>query len=239
MRALALVAFAAVCLSGSASANERRPVGLELALAVDCSLSVDAREFDLQLSGIARAFADAAVVDAILSHDGVAVSLLLWSNNTQQKAAIGWTLLHDRDSIAAFAARVANAKRVISSGATGIGPALIYAMREIDENAFAGTRRVIDVSGDGRNNIGIGPAVVRDSAAVRGFTVNGLAILDKEPWLDRYYADNVIGGPGAFLEIATDYEAFAVAVRRKLLREIGGRSVAFEGSAGPYAEIDG
>jgi hypothetical protein len=113
------------------------------------------------------------------------------------------------------------------SGGTGLGSALKYAVRSIDGNGFEGVRRVVDVSGDGQNNMGIEPARVRDTAAARGITVNGLAILDEEPWLDRYYASNVIGGPGAFLEIASDFDSFAEAMRRKLLREVGRRSVAW------------
>ena len=38
--------------------------------------------------------------------------------------------------------------------------------------------------------------------------------------LDRYYRDNVISGPDAFLEIARDYDDFARAFLRKLRREI-------------------
>ena len=226
MRALTLVAFVAACLSGSASASERRIVDLELVLAVDCSLSVNGREFNLQVSGIARALEDPAVVDAILSHGGVAVAVILWSNHLQQEIGVDWTLLHDRTSIAAFAGKVARMKRIVVSGATGLGPALAYAVKSIEENDFDGLRRVIDVSGDGQNNMGIEPALVRDAAAARGITVNGLAILDEEPWLDRYYLANVIGGPGAFLEIASDFDAFAAAMRRKLLREIGRPSIA-------------
>lgn len=225
MRALALIGFAAACLAGTAAASERQQVDLELVLAVDCSLSVNAREFDLQVTGIAKAFEDPAVGDAILSHDGVAVMLLLWSNHKQQETAVGWTLLHDRESIAAFAARVHGTKRIAVSGGTGIGPALIFAIRSIDENAFEGDRKVIDISGDGQNNMGVEPAAVRDAAVSRGFTINGLAILDEEPGLDSYYGSNVVGGSGAFLEIAADFDSFAEAIRRKLLREIGHRSL--------------
>ena len=53
-----------------------------------------------------------------------------------------------------------------------------------------------------------------------------LAILDEEPWLDKYYAKNVIGGLGAFLEVADDFDSFAEAMRRKLRREIGSRPLA-------------
>ena len=103
---------------------------------------------------------------------------------------------------------------------------MVYAVRSIERNRFAGDRRVIDVSGDGQNNMGVAPDSVRDAAVAAGITVNGLAILDEEPWLNQYYLANVIGGPGAFLEVASDFDSFAEAMRRKLRREISARPVA-------------
>jgi hypothetical protein len=73
--------------------------------------------------------------------------------------------------------------------------------------------------------MGVVPSTIRDRAVVLGITINGLAILDEEPRLDQYYLANVIGGPGAFLEIAEDFDTFSTTIRRKLLREIGGRSL--------------
>ena len=44
-----------------------------------------------------------------------------------------------------------------------------------------------------------------------------------EPDLDGYYEHNVIGGPGAFVIAAKDYEAFADPILKKLITEIAGR----------------
>ena len=41
-----------------------------------------------------------------------------------------------------------------------------------------------------------------------------------EPFLDRYYYDNVIGGPGAFMIPAENYDTFADAILKKLITEI-------------------
>jgi hypothetical protein len=51
--------------------------------------------------------------------------------------------------------------------------------------------------------------------------INGLAILNDEPALDRYYRRQVIGGKRAFVLLAKDFTDFADAIRRKLIREIG------------------
>ena len=98
-------------------------------------------------------------------------------------------------------------------------------------------RQIIDLSGDGRETtmreFRITPSLARNMAAGRGITVNGLAILDDEPDLDAYYRDEVIGGPGAFVEVANTIDDFARAMRVKLLREIEHRPVVGQLTAPP------
>jgi len=84
----------------------------------------------------------------------------------------------------------------------------------------------MDISGDGRTNQGIQTAPMRDAAVAQGVTVNGLAILNEDPSVDSYFLANVIGGSGAFVMTATDYNDFARAIRLKLLREISGPPIA-------------
>ena len=55
-----------------------------------------------------------------------------------------------------------------------------------------------------------------------GIGINGLPILTVESDLDRYYCDNVIGGPGAFMIPAENYDNFADAILKKLITEIAG-----------------
>ena len=55
-----------------------------------------------------------------------------------------------------------------------------------------------------------------------GITINGLAILTEEPWLEDYYRHNVIGGPAAFVLAARDFRSFAEAMLRKLVQEVAG-----------------
>ncbi len=101
-----------------------------------------------------------------------------------------------------------------------MGNALFVAMKSLDANAYLGARRKIDVSGDGHANEGFKPDRVRDYAVLSGVTINGLAIINDEPYLEQYYREHVIGGPGAFVMVAADYPDFVEAIRRKLLREL-------------------
>jgi len=88
------------------------------------------------------------------------------------------------------------------------------------DNPYKAARRVVDVSGDGANNRGRPASEARDDAVRAGVGINGLPILTLEPDLDRYYEQNVIGGPGAFMIAAKSYETFADAILKKLIAEI-------------------
>jgi hypothetical protein len=111
-------------------------------------------------------------------------------------------------------------------GETAIADALRFASEQLAYGPFQGTRQIIDVSGDGPTNAGADPDPLRDAAALAGITINGLAILNEVPRLDRYYAEHVIGGPDAFIMAAKGYGDFAHAIRLKLLREIRGAPLA-------------
>jgi hypothetical protein len=93
---------------------------------------------------------------------------------------------------------------------------------------------VIDVSGDGVNNSGRASGDARDEAVASGITINGLVIMNERPTpgfdyrpqppLDAFYREHVIGGPGAFLVVAENFNTFAFAIVNKLIREIADNS---------------
>jgi hypothetical protein len=195
---------------------------LALVLAVDVSASVTADSYLLQRNGIAGAFENPRLVSAILALPGGIEALVLeWSDPDRTAVAVGWTRLADADSAAAFAAAVRTTKRS-SEGLTAIGPALLAAAATFDDAPEPAPRRIIDISGDGMANFGLPPAAARDRIVAAGISINGLAILTEEPWLEAYYRSNVIGGPGAFVVAARDFRSFADAVLRKLAQEIAG-----------------
>ncbi|MHA1151991.1 MAG: DUF1194 domain-containing protein [Alphaproteobacteria bacterium] len=205
-----------------ASAQERRAVDLELALLVDVSSSVNDSEFRLQADGLAAAFRAPAVRDALarLARRGVAVSVIQWANHANQRTSVDWTLLRGDSDTQLLAARIETMPRLDHRGHTAIGSALAFALEALETSRFTGLRRVIDVSGDGRANDGVPLHAARDRVLERGVTVNGLAILNELPHLDRYFRKYLIGGEGSFVMVARDYADFAAAMTRKLLREI-------------------
>ncbi len=222
----ALSILTAAPASVPATAQER-PVDLELVLAVDASASVSGEEFDLQIDGLAEAFRHRSVVQAIRAAGdlGLAVALVQWADHRQHLLSVDWTVVRGAADARQFAKRIDGVWRSIA-GNTAIGSALEFAIEQLEGNGFIGRRKVIDVSGDGRNNQGPAAWLVRNLAVARGITVNGLAILNEDPTLDRYYFTNVIGGPGAFVMTANDYAAYRLAILTKLVKEISGPATA-------------
>ena len=224
LRRLGWLLLAAVLAAQStpARAQSLQLVDLELALLVDVSASVSDEEFRLQATGLAEAFQSPAVLDAIraTARKGIAVSVIQWADETSQRVSVEWTLVSGEDDARWLSTRIGSMPRLIKGGHTALSNALTFAMREIESNRMDGLRRVIDLSGDGRNNDGSPLRTARRDVIERGITINGLAILNELPLLDQYFRDHLIGGEGAFLIVAQDYEDFTQAMIRKLDREI-------------------
>jgi hypothetical protein len=203
-------------------------VDLELILAVDTSSSVSQAEFELQMRGLSEAFRNTAVAEALeASGDlGVAVALVQWADNRKQIVSIDWTVIHNAEQAMRFADEIDATPRFVVGGGTAIGGAIKFGLRQLERNEFEGRRKVIDISGDGRTNQGVHPQRLKDVINQEGVTVNGLAILNEDPAIGRYYRDFVITGTGAFVMSATNYEDFSAAMLEKLVKEISGTPIA-------------
>ncbi len=153
---------------------------LELALAVDVSGSIDEEEANLQRAGYIAAFQNPRVIEAI-RHGilrRIAVAYYEWAGHGHAKMIAGWTVIDDRASALAFADSLRHPPPE-TARRTAIGQAIAFAIPLFERNGIEGTRRVIDVSGDGPNNWGQPATVARDFAVAAGITVNGLAIVNE------------------------------------------------------------
>lgn len=221
-RRLIRAALLALAAGFGLPAQAQTAVDLALVLAVDASGSVDQRRFDLQQRGYAAAFRSPRVLKAIRSGatQAIAITMVQWTGPSLQNQVIGWTVVKDEASTEAFAVAIETTPRQLHGGGTSISGAIDFSRLILIQAPFSATRRVIDISGDGTNNRGRPVTQARDDAVKDGIGINGLPILALEPWLDTYYYDNVIGGPGAFMIPAESYEHFADAVLKKLILEI-------------------
>jgi hypothetical protein len=214
-------------------ARAAEPVDLLLVLASDVSRSVDQAKFKLQRDGYAAAIADQRVLEAITAgrHRRIAVAFVEWSGVSSQRVVIDWTVIDGEQSARKFGDLMVELPRSFAER-TSISGGIDFAMGVLAQAPYQSARRTIDVSGDGTNNSGRDVTLARDEAVAAGVTINGLVILSERPmaWnpehtnppggLAHYYRTNVIGGPGAFVIAAEDFNSFGQAIVKKLIAEI-------------------
>ncbi len=191
-----------------------------------CSFSVDSREFRLQMEGLGEAFRRGEVKRAIAQghRQRIAVAVVQWSDDANQKIVLPWTIVAGDADADELGLTLSAMNRQLAEGGTSISTALTFSAA-LFAAAPSAERQVIDVSSDGRNNSGPPVAPVRDRLVAQGITINGLTILNEWPTLDTYFENNVAGGTGYFVIPANDYDAYAEAIFRKLLREITGPGI--------------
>lgn len=230
--ALAAALLAALALPVIPALARTADVDVELVLAVDVSLSMSFEELEIQRRGYASALTDPAVVKAITGglHGRIAITYFEWAGDTSHRLVVPWRTIASRTDAEAVAAELLAA---LPQGQrrTSITGAIREAARLLKNSPYRGVKRVIDISGDGANNQGGLVTEARDETIAKGITINGLPLMTNfgpargfsVPDLDRYYADCVIGGPGAFTIPVTEWSQFPEAVRRKLVLELARR----------------
>ena len=227
------VMLLALVLAATPFARAAEEVDLLLVFASDVSRSIDHPKFLLQRDGYAAAVSSPLVIDAIKSgpNGKIAVSFLEWSGYGAQKLVVDWTVLDSMASGRRFGDQIVEAPRSFADR-TSIAGGIDFAVAQLERANYVAPRKTIDVSGDGTNNAGRDVRLARDEALAKGITINGLVILSDRsvPWnaehtnppggLEKYYRDNVMGGPGSFVMVAEDFQSFGKAIVKKMIAEI-------------------
>ena len=217
---------------------EAAPLDLMLCLAADVSESVTAMEYELQKQGHAAAIEDEAVISIIRNgvHGRIGVVYVEWADQNQQHLAADWHVIEDKASAAQFAESIRTSSQPPwinwNVRNTSTSEVVRYCMRQFDRHTNQNSRRVIDISSDGTNNVGHRIDGIRDHAVAQGVTINVLAIEDSlapfpngthtrpDGGLVRYFKNNVAGGAGAFVHAASGYSSFGEMIKRKFLLEL-------------------
>jgi hypothetical protein len=232
MKTILRIAIAGLCLFGATQA-QAETVDLLLVLAADVSRSIDDGEFQLQRKGYAAALTDPRVLRAIAGgrNHAIGITFIEWSGQSDQNVVVDWTVIRDEEGAGGVAATILSAPRSFL-GRTSISAAIDFAMERFSAAKIQGDKKVIDISGDGTNNSGRAVTEARDQAVGAGVSINGLAIINTQAspgyafhtqppgGLPKYYEENVIGGPGAFLLQVENFDTFGEAITRKLTTEI-------------------
>jgi Protein of unknown function (DUF1194) len=235
MRALrTFVVAALMAMTSWTFSHSAERVDLLLLLAADVSGSMDESKFELQRSGYAAAFSNPRVTEAICAGGSgrIAVAFVEWSGIVQQKIVIDWTVISNGKTSRQFGDRIIEAPRAFVRNSTSISAGIDFAVTQLDRAPYEARRRVIDVSGDGDNNSGRDVTAAREAAVAKGIMINGLVILTEAQnpsnsahtnppgGLANYYRNNVIGGPGAFIMAAENFNSFGNVLIKKLIMEI-------------------
>jgi len=225
------IIFAGLAVSPVSSVlADETPVDVELVLAVDVSASIDGGEINLQRAGYVAALTDPRAISAMLSGPlgRVAVTYVEWSETA--RVTVPWSVIESAADARSFALAV-QAFPIPKGGLTNIVNALDFSALLFEDNDIEGTRRVIDLSADGRDSKGNEPVVAaaRDRALSRGIVINGLVINPQQEQsevegvkydLEGYFHEVVIGGPGAFTVVTETLENFPRAIVNKLVLEV-------------------
>ncbi|MEM7686596.1 MAG: DUF1194 domain-containing protein [Paracoccaceae bacterium] len=220
MRHLALLVLAITLL---VPVSAQAYCKLALAFALDVSSSVNDGEYRIQLHGLADALASDEVQDAILSPEGahIMAAAYEWSGYPQQTLLLDWTKLDTPGAISLFANQLRQTRRRYAEFPTALGKAVEFGAHLL-HRAPPCSRQVLDISGDGENNVGVGPEYFRRQGLLDGLVINGLVIQGAFPDPAIYYKQHVIQGPNAFMALARDFEDYPDVILGKLLREIEG-----------------
>jgi hypothetical protein len=235
-RCAALLALVVFGFGAAPPAMADDAVDAAVVLAADVSRSINDEEFDLQRRGYAAAIVSDKLMEAIRSgpHGAIALAYVEWAGEGEQTIVVDWMVVRNPADAQKFAASLTSSPRSFL-GRTAIGSALDFAMGLFGEASLQTDRKVIDVSGDGTSNQGRPVGEARDAAIAAGAVVNGLAIFNRRAaaeggylalhtnppgGLAKYYRDNVVGGPGAFVLPIDDFGNFGDAMIRKLTAEI-------------------
>lgn len=227
-----------VQLPNIASARSQNvSVDLQLVLAVDSSGSVPISAVAAQREAFADAFLNKRLQDAILTGPihKIAIIYFEFSDQSQQQVVVPWMSISNANEIKAFSTKLKNSRLGFLRGDTSISVAMKFAQNTLLDNNYLSCRTVLDITGNGRNNNGPNVKNVSDSLVSENITINALSINakvtdQKGPYnylfsrydgpIDKYYENQVIGGPRSFVLSIDEKEDYVDAILRKLIMEI-------------------
>jgi hypothetical protein len=217
-----LPAMFVVLAAFNAAPASSDPVDVAIVLAIDVSSSVDPATAILQRDGHAKALEAPEVVAAIQrGYVGcIAITYFEWSINGKKRSILPWSrLCNARDCRnAATVIRFEGAERGFGKR-TSLSFAINYSGSLL--GGLAAPKKVIDISGNGENNDASNIYLAREQALAKGYVINAI-VSSGDRGLQRYFAEKIIGGPGAFVMPVASPGDYPEALRRKLVQEIGG-----------------
>jgi hypothetical protein len=232
-RLLAIVLFGCVLLGSVTSAGR---VGFadsvwtdaNIVTGLDLSGSIEAREAQLQIDGIAMAIRSPEIISAIQhgNHGRIGFAVFVWADGNYP-VLVSWRLIGSSEEALTVSKEIADRLRAIIGsdvlvklGAlTDLSGAIDYGGEMLRTAPFATNHRIVNIIGNGIDNVGDGAPPARDRLVAAGITINGVA-LGHDRTIYEYFKREVIGGPKAFVLTANDPNSLVDVLARKFVTEI-------------------
>ena len=101
---------------------------------------------------------------------------------------------------------------------TDLSQAIDHAGEMISTAPYAADRSIVNIIGNGEDNVGEEAGIARQRLIAMGGTVNGV-VLGADPLVLDYYRQQVIGGPGAFVISTGEASSLVDVLTRKFLND--------------------
>jgi hypothetical protein len=198
--------------------------------AIDISESVASADMRAEVAALADALRSPELMAAVRRGRAGRIGFAVFAWHLQQYEILPWTTVGSReDAEAAARALESNVPVNVHAQAyrstshfigrlTDLSRAIDHA-RDLATAADPGAPVVVNIIGNGADNVGEPAAPARARLLETGATVNAVVTGD-EPGLAEYFRQNVAGGAGAFVIAASGAEALPELMRRKLLRDL-------------------
>jgi hypothetical protein len=196
-----------------------------LVLSIDGSGSIDDADYALQMQGYATAFRSDEVQFALRMAGVVDIAVVLWGDGDMSAQILPFQRIVDATGAERLAVEMEGLTREVT-GNTGLARGLQIALDLLAEPGVCARRKIVDVSGDGRQkHMRMRHPVatlddLRKRAEAMEVTVNALAIETDDDGLAEYFESRVMVGEMAFVIPIRSMRDFGDAIIEKLQREL-------------------
>lgn len=227
--AILVFGYSVFCRAGFA---DQVATDANIVTGLDISNSIDLDYMKIEIAGLAQAIRDPQVLQAIKAgpHHRVGFAVFAWHHD-QFPTVVSWTLI-DSDRAALAVSQAIEARQLVDvelegreqvawyiGRLTDLSQAIDHANELLRTAPFAGTRSVVNIIGNGEDNVGEDAGFARDRVVAAGGTVNGVVLGSDETALE-YYRQQVVGGLGSFVMSTGDAATLTQVMIRKFLHDI-------------------
>jgi len=229
---LCIVALGFMLLCGRSALADEVVTDANIVTGLDISDSITREDMRLEIESMAQAIRSPEFLAAIQSgrHGRIGFAVFAWHHN-QFPDVVRWTLIGSEEDASAVARQIESRLRVdvevearkeepyYMGRLTDLSQAIDHATEMLGTAPFAGKRSVVNIIGNGEDNVGDDAQAARDRGVESGAIVNGV-VLGGDASVVDYYRRQVIGGPGAFVMSTNSSETMVEVMTRKFLYDI-------------------